>query len=78
MHENIVSLFPLWIKWDEKVLVRKDENNKIGIQHTIQSLRLDFDADSNENSEVTFNSFATSGECLKRKSKELESVTEKS
>lgn len=48
------------------------------MQLTIQSLRLDNDVDSNENSEVIFNSFATSGECLKRKSKELESVTEKS
>ena len=45
---------------------------------TIQVSRLDKDADSNENSEVMFNSFATSGACLKRKSKELESSTEKS
>jgi len=48
------------------------------MQLTIQSLRLDNDVDSNENSEVIFNSFATLGECLKRNSKELESVTEKS
>jgi hypothetical protein len=45
---------------------------------TIQSWRLDSDADSNEKSEVTFNIFATSGECLKMNSKELESSTDKS
>lgn len=65
-----------WGRW--KTAWEKDSHSYISVQLTIQSLCLDNDADSNENSEVIFNSFATLGECLKRNSKELESVTEKS
>ena len=56
---------------------KKDTDN-MSMKHTIQSWRSESDADSNENSEVIFNSFANSGAFLKRKSKELESTTEKS